>query len=96
MVRIEVITTIERRRRWPRAEQERLVAAMMEPASVGEIAHKDGVDPSLLYRSRQQLAASYDVRAYAGVRLSNYCPRLPLPASQTVSDFGSNTTVSKI
>lgn len=49
MSRIEVITSVERRRRWSRADKERLVAAMMEPdASVAEIARNAGVDPSLL------------------------------------------------
>ncbi|WP_352912363.1 transposase [Mesorhizobium sp. M1252] len=35
---IEVITSVERRRRWSREEKERLVAATFEPgASVSEI-----------------------------------------------------------
>ena len=29
---VEVITSVERRRRWSRAEKERIVAAAMEPA----------------------------------------------------------------
>ncbi|RWQ73263.1 MAG: hypothetical protein EOS85_23155 [Mesorhizobium sp.] len=36
---VEVITSVERRRRWSREEKERLVAACLEPgASVSEIA----------------------------------------------------------
>ncbi|WP_164841743.1 hypothetical protein [Sinorhizobium meliloti] len=31
---IEVITSVERRRRWSREEKERLVAATLEPAQV--------------------------------------------------------------
>ena len=31
---IEVITSVERRRRWSRAEKERIVAAAMEPGAV--------------------------------------------------------------
>jgi len=39
MDRIEVITSVERRRRWSTAEKARLVAAMNEPgAVVSEIA----------------------------------------------------------
>jgi transposase-like protein len=42
--RIEVITSVERRRRWSREEKERLVAACLEPgASVSEIARKAGI-----------------------------------------------------
>jgi transposase len=33
MDRIEVITSVERRRRWSRAEKARLVAAMEEPGA---------------------------------------------------------------
>ena len=59
MNRIEVITSVERRRRWSMAEKARLVAAMDEPgAVVTEIARAAGVDVSLLYRWRRQLAAS--------------------------------------
>jgi len=49
MDRIEVITSIERRRRWSAAEKARLVAAMDEPgAAVTEIARRFGVETSLL------------------------------------------------
>jgi transposase len=34
MDRIEVITSVERRRRWSRVEKARLVAAMDEPGAV--------------------------------------------------------------
>jgi transposase-like protein len=38
--RAEVITSVERRRRWSQDEKERLVAASLEPgASVSEVAH---------------------------------------------------------
>jgi transposase len=33
MNRIEVITSVERRRRWSRAEKERWVSALMEPGA---------------------------------------------------------------
>jgi len=39
--RVEVITSVERRRRWSAAERERLVAATLEPgASVSAIARE--------------------------------------------------------
>ena len=56
MDRIEVITSVERRRRWSRAEKARLVAAMDEPgAVVTEIARRAEVNASLLYRWRREL-----------------------------------------
>ncbi|MBO4228596.1 MULTISPECIES: IS66-like element accessory protein TnpA [Bradyrhizobium] len=54
--RVEVITSVERRRRWSREEKERLVAAMLEPgASVSEIARLAGIHVSQLFRWRKQL-----------------------------------------
>ena len=53
---IEVITSVERRRRWSRAEKERLVAAAIEPGAVAsEIARAAGIDTSQLFRWRRQL-----------------------------------------
>jgi transposase len=63
MNRIEVITSVERRRRWSRSEKEAWVTALMEPrANATEVAKLAGIDRSLLYRWRQQLAASQDGR----------------------------------
>jgi transposase-like protein len=48
---IEVITSVERRRRWSAAEKERLVAASLEPsASVSGVAREAGIHASQLYR----------------------------------------------
>jgi transposase len=48
--RIEVITSVQRRRRWSRAEKEKLAAASLEPgASVSLLAREAGVHPSELY-----------------------------------------------
>jgi transposase len=56
MDRIEVITSVERRRQWSAAEKARLVAAMDEPgAVVTEIARNAEVCASLLYRWRRDL-----------------------------------------
>lgn len=53
---IEVITSVERRRRWSREEKERLVAATLERgASVSEIAHSAGIHVSQLFRWRKEL-----------------------------------------
>ena len=69
--RVEVITSVERRRRWNSAEKARLVAAMNEPgAVVTEIARSEGVDASLLYRWRRQFAAERETAAFVPVRVS--------------------------
>lgn len=53
---VEVITSVERRRRWSRAEKERIVAAAMEPGAIAsEIARAAGIHASQLFRWRQQL-----------------------------------------
>jgi len=53
---VEVITSVERRRRWSRAEKERIVAAAIEPGAVAsEVARTAGIHASQLFRWRQQL-----------------------------------------
>lgn len=53
---IEVITSVERRRRWSREEKERLVGATFEPgASVSELARSAGIHVSQLFRWRKEL-----------------------------------------
>jgi transposase len=57
--RIEVITSVERRRRWPAAEKERLVAASLQPgAVVSALAREAGIHPSQLYSWRRQLCVA--------------------------------------
>jgi transposase len=44
---VEVITSVQRRRRWSRAEKERIVEATMEPGAVAsEIARAAGIPRS--------------------------------------------------
>ncbi|TIM79586.1 MAG: transposase [Mesorhizobium sp.] len=53
---IEVITSVERRRRWSREDKERLVAATFEPgASVSDTARSAGIHVSQLFRWRKEL-----------------------------------------
>jgi transposase len=60
--RVEVITTVERRRRWSMAEKERLVAATLGPgASVSAIAREAGIHSSQLYGWRRQLRAQIPI-----------------------------------
>jgi transposase-like protein len=45
--RVEVVTSVERRRRWTTMEKEQLVAATLEPgASVSAVARQAGMHPS--------------------------------------------------
>jgi len=61
MPRVEVITSIERRRRWSREEKERLVAASFEPGvSVSEVARSAGIHVSQLFRWRKDLCDRVD------------------------------------
>jgi transposase len=54
--RMEVITSVERRRRWSREEKERLVAASFEPGvTASEIARSAGIHVSQLFRWRKDL-----------------------------------------
>jgi transposase len=51
MPRVEVITSVERRRRWSPEDKERLVAASLEPgANVSAVARQAGVHTSQLFR----------------------------------------------
>ena len=53
---VEVITSVQRRRRWSGSEKERIVAVAPEPGGVAsEIARAAGIHTSQLFRWRQQL-----------------------------------------
>jgi transposase len=68
--RVEVITSVERRRRWRAAEKQQLVLASLEPgASVSAIAREAGIHPSQLYGWRRQLRAQQGI-GFAPVRLA--------------------------
>jgi transposase len=52
--RVEVITSVQRRRRWSAAEKVRLVEETMQPGmSVSYVARRAGVAPSLLFKWRR-------------------------------------------
>ena len=68
--RVEVITSVERRRRWSAAEKERLVAASLAPgASVSALAREAGIHPGQLYSWRRQLRARRGI-GFAAVRIA--------------------------
>jgi transposase len=76
---IEVITSVERRRRWSASEKERLVAASLEAgASVSAVAREAGIQPSQLYGWRRQLLRrSRPGASFAAVRIAAE----PVPAA---------------
>ncbi|MGA2565915.1 MAG: transposase [Pseudolabrys sp.] len=56
---VEVITSVQRRRRWSSAEKEQIVAAAIEPGAVAsEVARAAGIQASQLFRWRRQLCGS--------------------------------------
>jgi transposase len=53
---VEVITSVQRRRRWSGEEKRRIVAAAIEPGAVAsEVARAAGIHASQLFRWRQEL-----------------------------------------
>jgi transposase len=69
---IEIITSVERRRRWSAAEKERLVAASLQPgAGVSAVAREAGIHPSQLYGWRRQLLRRSEPAAtFAAVQIA--------------------------
>jgi transposase len=58
MMQVEMVTSVRRRRRWLRAEKERIVAAAMEPGAVAsEVARAAGIHLSQLSRWRHEIRA---------------------------------------
>jgi transposase len=68
---VEVVTSVQRRRRWPRAEKERIVAAAIEPGAVAsEVARAAGIHVSQLFRWRQQLCSRDAAPRFAAVKVA--------------------------
>ena len=54
--RVEVLTSVQRRRRWSTAEKLRLVEETMQPgSSVSFIARRYGISPSLLFTWKRRM-----------------------------------------
>ncbi len=61
---VEVITSVQRRRHWSRAEKERIVAAALEPGAVAsDVVRAAGIHTSQLFRWRQQLCERAQIPA---------------------------------
>lgn len=92
--RVEVITTVERRRRWNAAEKQRLVAATLEPgASVSAIARDAQLHPSQLYGWRRQLRVQSPA-GFAPVRISPEAASAVMAGGGTIEiELASGTRV---
>jgi len=77
------VTSVDCRRRWSRAEKERIVAAALEPGAVAsEVARAAGIHTSQLFRWCQQLCARTQVAvAFNPVQVTSdpAAPLQPLP-----------------
>jgi transposase len=89
---VEVITSVQRRRRWSRAEKERIVAAAMEPGAVAsEVARAAGIHTSQLFRWRQQLCERAQVpAAFTPVAIT------PAPEATALAPVGERAGVIEI
>lgn len=58
MTTVEVITSVERRRRWSREEKQRLVAESTRPGrTASQVARENGIAPGQLFTWRRQFLA---------------------------------------
>jgi transposase len=82
---VELITSVQRRRRWSRGEKERIVAAALEPGVVAsEVAREAGIHTSQLFRWRQELckrAPEFNPVAVGPVHEAAALP-LPVPSPE--------------
>jgi transposase len=89
---VEVITSVQRRRRWSTAEKEQIVAAAIEPGAVAsEVARAAGIHASQLFRWRQQLCGPpQDPPAFTPVAVAldpGPTPALPSPVTPSVIEI---------
>ena len=96
---VEVITSVQRRRRWSLAEKERIVAAAIEPGAVAsEVARAAGIHCSQLFRWRQQLcgppqpALTFTPVSVAAAE-PGPTPSLPSPVTSSVIEIEFATGV---
>src|SRR5258706_6763710 len=94
---VEVITSVERRRRWSSAEKERLVAASLKPnAVVSALARDAGLHPSQLYKWRRQLCTrQVAVSGFVPVQIMDAAPasRSPEPVGVIEIELAGGTRV---
>ena len=73
---VEVITSVQRRRRWSRAEKERIAAAELEPGAIAsEVARSAGIHTRQLFRWRQQVCERSGAGCVTGPVMLERCRR---------------------
>ncbi|MGZ9072616.1 MAG: IS66-like element accessory protein TnpA [Rhodoplanes sp.] len=90
---VEVITSVQRRRRWSRAEKERIVAAALEPGAVAsEVARAAGIHTSQLFRWRQELCCPSQSAAESAPPFSAViiAPAAPAPLERTAAPIAAS------
>jgi transposase len=93
--RVEIITTVQRRRRWSTAEKQRIVAASLERGAVASaVAREAGIHVSQLFRWRQELCQRDEAAAatFAAVTVSPErvsAPALPAPSGVIEIEFAN-------
>ena len=93
MTKVEVITSVQRRRRWSNAEKEEIVAAAIAPGAVAsEVARAAGIHSSQLFRWRQQLCGPlHDAPTFTPVSVVAEPPpttrSLPSPVTSSVIEI---------
>jgi transposase len=87
---VEVITSVQRRRRWSHAEKERIVAAALEPGAVAsEVARAAGIHVSQLFRWRQELCGRR--RAASGFTAVSIVPETGVAATASAIEVEFST-----
>src|SRR5215467_3416856 len=75
---VEIVTSVQRRRKWSRAEKERIVAAAMEAGAVASVvAREAGIQASQLFRWRRQL---HGAPRFASLTLKDPTDTAPITA----------------
>jgi transposase len=87
--RVEVITSVERRRRWPLSEKERIVGASLEPGAIAsEVARAAGIHTSQLYRWRRDLCDRRgSAPSFAAVTIAPAALPAPAPVGTIEIEF---------
>jgi transposase len=85
----EIGVSVRQRRRWSRAEKERIVAAAMEPGAVASaVAREAGIQASQLFRWRRQL---HGAARFASLTLEVPTDAAPIAASPGVIEVKFTT-----
>jgi transposase len=89
------ITLVQRRRRWSRAEKERIVAAAVAPGAVASgVARSAGIHVSQLFRWRQQLCSRAPAAAaFSAVAVVPGPGAVATPPAAIEIEFASGTRI---